>query len=147
MAAADELTPIPAAGALGGSALKDAVLAEARASEKMLYNTVLAQAQRIEVLGDRLVITFAAGFKFGPTFNTYRTKMETMATRLAGRRIIVEADGSGSPVVEEQQAAQPAKPAVDQEKQAALKEQAMADTAVQALLEVFPAEIRDVEEM
>ena len=40
-----------------------------------------------------------------------------------------------------------ARPAVDVEKQAALKEQALADTGVQALLEVFPAEIRDVEEM
>ena len=29
----------------------------------------------------------------------------------------------------------------------ALREQAMADAGVQALLEVFPAEIRDVEEM
>ena len=41
----------------------------------------------------------------------------------------------------------PPRPAADLEKAAALKEQALADTGVQALLEVFPAEIRDVEEM
>ena len=40
-------------------------------------------------------------------------------------------------------AAEPAKA----DKKSALREQAMADAGVQALLEVFPAEIRDVEEM
>ena len=33
------------------------------------------------------------------------------------------------------------------DKKSALREQALADASVQALLEVFPAEIRDVEEM
>jgi hypothetical protein len=33
------------------------------------------------------------------------------------------------------------------DRKAALREQALADAGVQALLEVFPAEIRDVEEM
>ena len=34
-----------------------------------------------------------------------------------------------------------------QDKKSALREQALADASVQALLEVFPAQIRDVEEM
>ena len=33
------------------------------------------------------------------------------------------------------------------DKKSALREQALADAGVQAMLEVFPAEIRDVEEM
>ena len=33
------------------------------------------------------------------------------------------------------------------DKQSALREQALADAGVQTMLEVFPAEIRDVEEM
>ena len=33
------------------------------------------------------------------------------------------------------------------DKKAALREQALADAGVQTMLEVFPAEIRDVEEM
>ena len=37
--------------------------------------------------------------------------------------------------------------AAAEDKKAALKEKALADAGVQALLEVFPAEIRDVEEM
>ena len=111
----------------------------------MLYNTVLVQAQRLEVLGERLVLTFAASFKFGPAFEKYRATIETIASKLAGRKITVEANGSGA---EPQSADAPqAKPAADSQRQAALKEQALADTGVQALLEVFPAEIRDVEEM
>ncbi len=145
----DEMSSIPAAGGLGGSALKDAVLGEARASQKMLYNTLLVQAQKIEVLGERLILTFAASFKYGVPFEKYRSTLEGIATKLAGRKITVEADGSGA---DAQAADSPAggapKPSPqEQQRQAALKEQALADTGVQALLEVFPAEIRDVEEM
>jgi len=111
----------------------------------MMYNTVLVQAQKLEVLGDRLTLTFAASFKYGPAFDKYRSTLEGIASRLAGKKIVVEADGTGDEPAAPQ-AAQ-ARPAVDTEKRAALKEQALADTGVQALLEVFPAEIRDVEEM
>jgi len=109
----------------------------------MLYNTVLVQAQRLEVVGDRLRLTFAPSFKFGPAFEKYRATIETVATRLAGRRIVVEADGGGSDPTPDT----PTPSAADHERQAALKEKAMADAGVQALLDVFPAEIRDVEEI
>lgn len=145
IAAPDEFTPLPGGG-LGGSALKDAVLNEARASNKMLYNTLLVQAQTIEVLGNRLVMTFAASFKYSVPFEKYKGTLAGIASKLAGRNISIEADGTGADVVQED-APRTARPAVDVEKQAALKEQALADTGVQALLEVFPAEIRDVEEM
>jgi DNA polymerase III subunit gamma/tau len=141
----EPLTQAPAPGGLGGSALKDAVLNEARTSSRMMYNTLLVQAQKLEVLGDRLILTFAASFKYGPTFDKYRTTLEGIASKLAGRKIAVEADGSGAERAADD--APKARPPVDIGKQAALKEQAMADAGVQALLEVFPAEIRDVEEM
>jgi hypothetical protein len=141
-----EPAPPPVSGGLGGSALRDAVLNEARNSSKILYNTVLVQAQKLEVLGDRLVLTFASSFKFGPAFEKYRATLESIASKLAGRKITVAADGTGAEL-EPERAAAAAKPPVDPGKQAALKEQALADTGVQALLEVFPAEIRDVEEM
>ncbi|MGE3958201.1 MAG: DNA polymerase III subunit gamma/tau [Vicinamibacterales bacterium] len=145
VAGAEEFTPIPAGG-LGGSALKDAVLNEARASNKILYNTLLVQAQRVEVLGERLVLTFAPSFKYSVPFDKYRTTIAGIASKLAGRNITVEADANGNEPAPAETAPS-AKPAVDAERQAALKEQALADTGVQALLEVFPAEIRDVEEL
>jgi DNA polymerase-3 subunit gamma/tau len=136
---------VPASGGLGGSALRDAVIAEAKRSSPIMYNTVLVQAQKLEVLGDRLTLTFAASFKYGPAFDKYRSTLEGIASKLAGKKVVVEADGTGAEPAAPQ-AAQ-TRPAVDTEKRAALKEQALADTGVQALLEVFPAEIRDVEEM
>ncbi len=145
VAAPDEVTPLPAAGGLGGSALKDAVLNEARASHKMLYNTLLVQAQRMEVLGDRLVLTFAASFNYRVPFERYKATIAGIASKLAGRNISLAVDATGADPVPDDQPR--ARPATDAGKQAALKEQALADTGVQALLEVFPAEIRDVEEM
>ena len=149
IAAPDEFSTLPAPGALGGSALKDAVLAEARKSSAMMYNTVLIQAQKLDMLGDRLILTFAASFKFGPAFEKYRATLEGIATKLAGRKITVEADGRGaeSAAPDAPDAPRASPSVVRSEKQAALKEQALADTGVQALLEVFPAEIRDVEEL
>jgi hypothetical protein len=142
----DEFTAVPSAGGLGGSALKDAVLNEARASHKMLYNTLLVQAQRMEVLGDRLVLTFSSAFKYGVPFDKYKSVIAGIASKLAGRNVTVEADGTGVVAAAAENTTQ-ARPAVDSQKQAALKEQALAEPGVQALLEVFPAEIRDVEEM
>ena len=121
------------------------MLAEARKSSAILYNTVLVQAQRLEVLGDRLVLTFAASFKFGPAFEKYRATIENIASTLAGRKITVEADGTGADPLPAD--GPKSRTAVDVQRQAALKEQALADTGVQAMLEVFPAEIRDVEEI
>ncbi len=147
VAAPDEFTPLPAAGSLGGSALKDAVLNEARASHKMLYNTLLVQAQKMEVLGDRLVLTFAASFKYGVPLERYKGTITGIASKLAGRNISLEVDGTGADAPPEETGQGRVRPPVDAGKQAALKEQALADTGVQALLEVFPAEIRDVEEI
>ena len=64
-----------------------------------------------------------------------------IALRLgAGRRVRRAADG-GQPAAAEAPDKQSA------EKKSALREQALADAGVQTMLEVFPAEIRDVEEM
>src|SRR5580765_6444206 len=48
------------------SNLKDKFLAEIRSGKQMLYNTVVAQAQRIEVTGDRIT------FVFGPAHSSLR---------------------------------------------------------------------------
>jgi len=113
-----------------------------RKTALMAYNTVVVQAQRIEVRGDRIVLAYTAAQKIGPAFERYQSTLETVATRLAGRKMAV---------VNETVAAEPAPgggPQSDEaDRKSALKEEALADAGVQALLEVFPAEIRDVEEM
>ena len=130
----------PAAGSF-----KDAFLAEIRAGKGFFYNTVVAQAQRIDVAGDRVTFTFLPTHRaLREQFDQTRAWLESTAERVAGRRIAVTAaQAPSADVVEE-----PAPPTViaDTPKRD-LKAEAMSSSAVQAMLDVFPAEIRDVEEM
>ena len=135
-----------AAAPSGAAALKVALLAEIRNSKKVFYNTVVAQAQRIEVAPGRVTFSFSPAQRtLRDMFEQNRAWLETMAQRMAGRRVIVASVQTEGPAAGAGGAAGAGEPAAD--RKAALREQAMADSAVQALLQVFPAEIRDVEEM
>jgi DNA polymerase-3 subunit gamma/tau len=125
--------------------LKEAFLAEIRRSKKFFHGTVVAQAQRIDVEGDRIV------FVYGPQHRALRSQLEqhrswleTAASDLAGRRIAVVAAEGGSGGAA---AAPPSDTPPPASRQEALKEQALADSGVQTLLDVFAAEIKDVEEV
>jgi len=144
-------SPVPAEG------LKDALLAEIRKTKAVFYNTVVAQAQKIDMAGDRVMFTFSPAQRaLRDRFDTDRPWLESVAQRIAGRKIaFASAFAESAPAPAAASAAnQPAKaagtpaaaPAAAPDKKS-LKEQALADASVQALLEVFPAEIRDVEEM
>jgi hypothetical protein len=143
---------------LSGATLKDALLAEIRAGKKILYELSIACAQRIDV-GDEAVT-----FTFGPNQNAARGNLEqsrawieAAAQRLAGRRmniVVVQSVTASAPPPEAASASParatpPAAPAPDASKAGVrdLKAEAMSSSAVQAMLDVFPAEIRDVEEM
>ncbi len=107
----------------------------------VFYNTVVAQAQKIEVAGDRVTFTFSTTQRaLRDQLEQNRAWLEGLAQQIAGRKIAVAA-------VQGETAAETrtADPAAD--KKAALREQAMKNEGVQALLDVFPADIRDVEEM
>jgi DNA polymerase III subunit gamma/tau len=144
---AEPAPAVPAAGA----GLKDALLAEIQKTKKLFYGTVIAQAQRIEVQGDRLVMTF------GPQHGIFRQQLEQnrlwleeAASRLAGRPItVIGVDGDGPPPARAGDAARAASTAAsaDADKQSALKKKAMADSGVQAMLDVFGTDIKEVEEM
>jgi hypothetical protein len=90
-------------------------------------------------------------------FEQNRAWLESIAEKLAGRKVVVESaqvgapekgpeKGSGPRAEGDQTAAAEGQPN-RADRKAVLKEQALADAGVKALLEVFPAEIRDVEEM
>ena len=137
-------SPPPARGGDATDSVKDRFLAEVRRARAVLYNTVIAQAQRIDIDGSRIT------FSFLPTHRTLREKLdqnrtwlEQAASEIAGRKMMIVSAQleAGQPAVEA--AASSAGPP----KLADLKAEAMADSAVQAMLDVFPAEIRDVEEM
>jgi hypothetical protein len=70
--------------------------------------------------------------------------LDALASQLSGRGMtVVSAEGAtaaGKPGV------QPAPPP-EKDRQLELRQQALADSSVQAMLDVFAAEIKDVEEM
>ena len=136
-----------------GSQLKDAFLAEVRGGKGFFYNTVVAQAQRIEVAGDAITFTFLPTHRaLHDQFNETRSWLESAAERLTGRRIAVTAvQAAEGTVADRAPASAPPAEAAPSETGTTgardLKAEAMSSSAVQAMLDVFPAEISDVEEM
>jgi DNA polymerase-3 subunit gamma/tau len=128
----------------GSDGLKDKFLAEVRRARAVLYNTVIAQAQKIEVEGSRITFTFLATHRtLREKLDQNRTWLEQAASAIAGTRMTIvsgQQEAMQQPVVEGAVSSGPPK-------LADLKAEAMADSAVQAMLDVFPAEIRDVEEI
>jgi DNA polymerase III subunit gamma/tau len=140
---------LPAVEPVPPDRFKDAFLEEIRKTKKFFFGTVIAQAQKIHVEGDRVVITFAPQHRaLRSQLEQTRPHLETIAGQLAGRKMnVVPAEGTvvADPAARAEAGGQPAPPADG--KKAALREQAMADSGVQAMLDVFAAEIKDVEEM
>jgi DNA polymerase III subunit gamma/tau len=147
-------SPPPQAGRSDAS-FKDALLNEIRKSKMVFYSTVCAQAQKIEVAGDRVTFTFSANQRtLLNMFEQNRAWLESIAQQTAGRRIAVagvQAGGGAASADVPKNGGQAdgatAAPAGSSDRKSALREQALADAGVQTMLEVFPAEIRDVEEM
>jgi hypothetical protein len=145
----------PSAGGPGGPGgpggnVKDKLLAEIRNTKAVFYNTVVAQAQRIDVAADTVTFTFSPAQRtLRDMVDQSRPWLETLAQQIAGRKLTVvgvQADaGPASQGGDAASAASAEKATADRKSQ--LREQAMADAGVKALLEVFPAEIRDIEEM
>ena len=136
----------------GEVSFKDAFLAEIRKGKGVLYNMVVAQAQKIEVAGDRVTFTFSANQRaLRDQFEQNRAWLESLAQQVSRRKIAVA--GVMEKAETEAAAAAPAGMSNDEvaaappDKKAELRQQALADAGVQAMLEVFPAEIRDVEEI
>jgi DNA polymerase-3 subunit gamma/tau len=130
---------------VGAAELKDAFLAEVRKSKKFFYGTVVAQAQRIDIEGDRVVFTFAPQHRaLRGQLDQTRAWLDSLASQLSGRKMTVgSAEGAATA---KQAGPAPAVQAPEQEHQSDLRQQALADSGVQAMLDVFAAEIKDVEE-
>jgi len=131
--------------------VKDALLAEIRKQKVVFYNTVVAQAQKIDVADDRVTFTFSPNHRtLRSAFDEKKGWLESVGQQALGRKIAIvsvqaDAKGGSSASTSAAGAASADKPQPD--KKAALRDQAMADAGIQSMLEIFPAEIRDVEEM
>jgi hypothetical protein len=136
--------------------LKDALLGEIRASKGFFYNTVVAQAQRIDVSDTQVTFTFLPTHKaLRAQFEQQRAWVEAAADRLSGHKMTVvavqsspdEPPSGGAPAATA--ASTSGKGTAPNAAAAATdaKQEAMASPAMRDLLDVFPAEIRNVEEL
>jgi hypothetical protein len=120
---------------------RNTLLAAIRDGNKMLYSMVFAQAQKVDLEPDALVLTFAPQHKsLKSQLEGKRAWVEQVARSVTGRPIkVVVRDGEAAP-------APPARPA-DQAKATALHARAKAEPVVQNVLDVFGGEIDSVEEI
>ena len=117
---------------------------------KFIYNTLIASARRVEVADG--VITFVFGMRpstLQGQFEAQRASLEEIATSIAHRPMriatIDEKDAPGAgPGIGGSSGPRANAANGDQDK---LKAAVMNEPAVQAMLDVFPAEIKVVEEM
>jgi len=139
----------PAAAGTPSSGLKDALLAEIRAGKSFFYNTVVAQAQSIEVSGDRVAFAFLPAHRtLREQFEQTRPWIEAAAERLVGRKVmVVSQQAEAATTTAAPASVAPPAPAPSAPGARDLKAEAMEASAVQAVLDVFPAEIKDVEEI
>ena len=154
----------PSLQVVDGSILKDSFLSEVRKAKKFFFGTVVAQAQKIDFEGDKVVFTFGPQHRaLRVQLEQHRPWLESAASQLAGRKIgVVAAEGPPSPPAggfggtvaaqTTQNAATGGIPSAADaasvgDKKQQLKDRAMTDTGVQTMLDVFAAEIKDVEEM
>ena len=142
----------PASTAGGTDAAKAAILAEVKRAKKFFYGTVVAQAQRIALTGDRLVFTFTDGQRtLAGQLQQNRAWLEATAAKVIGRALsVVTEQQNGEPPAEaepEPAAPPPVNTDTNADQADGLRARAMNDSVVKAMLDVFPAEIEDVEKI
>jgi hypothetical protein len=137
-----------AAQPVAAGALKDAFLEEVRKAKKFFHGTVVAMAQKIEHDVDRIVFTFGPHHRaLRAQLDQNRAYLEDLASRLAGRRMnVVSAEAVPTAGAVPAAGAPGRAAAPPDERKTALTQQALEDSGVQAMLDVFAAEIKDVEE-
>ncbi len=129
------------------SSIKPALLASIRDANKVFYSMVIAQAQTVDVDNDRIVFTFAPAHRnLRVQLEARKAWIEQQAQHLTGRKMTV-AVSEGQAVPPPISQPEPRPGAGDDARQAALRERAKAEPAVQHVLDVFGGEIENVEEI
>ena len=127
---------------------RDRFVDELKRVKAAFFGMVVAQAQTVECDGRRLIFTFGPEHEhLRNQIESRRGELEKVSEQLAGRRVpIATIRGvAKSPNELPPRVTAPALPPLAPD--ADLRARALADANVQALLEIIPAEIRDVEEM
>ena len=141
--------PAPIAAPFGGDGLKDRFLAAVQKAKTVLYNTSIAEAIGVDVEGDRVRFRFGSSHTMAAErLGREKALLEALALETAGRKMTVTIEivegGAGGGAGRKAAAAGASSSAATA---AELKEKAKQDPAVQALLDVFPGEVRDAKEL
>ncbi len=151
----------PSAPAHSGELLPESAreqyLAAVKGGKVFFYNAVVAQAYRIDVTPARITFSFLPNQKVPRSqCEENRAWLESLAQQLFGRVIPVHiaVTEAGAPPAEPgpaMPAAAPARPALKSPlagpSEEDLRQEALSDPTVQALLEIFPVERTKIEEM
>jgi hypothetical protein len=133
------------------SEIKDRFLAAIKSAKAFFYNTVVANAYRIDVAAGGVTFSFLPNQKVAKAqCDESRAWLEGIAEQVFGRKVAVAisvADSTGAsepaPVAPRAvAAAERPQPSEDQ-----LRTEAMSDPTAQALFEIFPVEKSRVEEI
>jgi DNA polymerase-3 subunit gamma/tau len=120
---------------------RESLFEQIRQKKKLLHGTVVAQAQRVDIDGDVITLCYNPQQRIlRRQVDENRGVLEQIATELAGRTMLVRSAEIAVSLPENNG------DGVD-DARARLRERALADHAVQAMLDVFSAEITDVEEI
>jgi hypothetical protein len=139
-----------APGTLGtDSAFKDRFLAEIKSNKTTFYNLVVASAFRIDASPDKVTFAFLPNQKNAKMqCEEQKTWIASIAEKVAGKPVpvaITVADASMQPA-KARSAPSAAGPAPSAPASGDIKAEALADSTVQAVLEIFPVEKTTVEE-
>ena len=134
--------------ASSADAFKDRFLGELKASKSTFYNLVVASAYRIDVAPSGIVFSFLPNQKNAKSqCDEQKAWLQSIAEKVAGRPVpvsIAVADAGTAP------APAPASPVSASSTQKSspddLKAEAMANSTVQAVLEIFPVDKTTIEE-
>ena len=132
---------------------KAKLMAEIKRTKKFFYGTVVAQAQRIEFRADQLVFAFTPAQKtLADQLTQNRVWLEGTIEKVLGRKLKVMSEQCAVLSEPESEAKNP--PDFDQQRRKTvdetsdvLRKRAMSDTVVKATLDVFSAEIDDVQKL
>ena len=136
-------------GTPGTDGFKDRFLAEIKSGKATFYNLVVASAYRIDATTSGVNFVFLANQKNAKAHcEEQKAWLQSLAEKVAGRPVpvsVVVAEGSASP---REHADEPRRdePAAQKSSPDALKAEAMANSTVQAVLEIFPVEKTTIEE-
>ena len=134
--------------------IKNALLTAIKSAKKFFYGTVVAQAKQIEVSGDRVTFVFSPTHRtLQEQFEQQRSWLESKATEIMSRKIVVVAKQAEVDPDESAGGAEGDSPLQDPAAEGSetldtsLEKEALAEAAVQEMLDVLPAQIRDVKKI